>query len=64
MDQSTPGFNHLLPDATLTPSTVEASIGALDFFDRIPTEHSLTAVCTCRPEHHGAGPVMDLSAGC
>jgi hypothetical protein len=36
--ESTPGYNHVIPDKIMTPDTVETRIGTLKFFDGMPDE--------------------------
>ena len=35
---STPGYNHVIPEKIMTPDTVETRIGTLEFFDGMPDE--------------------------
>ena len=43
-EQPTPGYNNKIPDYILTPDKVETRIGALKFFDGIPTKETAALV--------------------
>ena len=38
--EPTPGFNNKIPESILTPDTVQTRVGALKFFDGIPTRET------------------------
>lgn len=42
--QSTPGYNNKIPQAIMTPDTVETRIGTLKFFDGLPTDETVKKV--------------------
>lgn len=42
--ESTPGFNHVIPEHIMTPNKVETRIGQLNFYDGIPTKETLEKV--------------------
>ncbi len=44
--EPTPGFNNKIPESILTPDTVKTRVGALKFFDGIPTRETAAAILT------------------
>ena len=42
--EATPGYNHKIPEAIMTPDTVKTRIGTLKFFDGIPTKKTAALV--------------------
>ena len=51
--QNTPGYNNKIPEAILTPDTVETRIGTLRFFDGIPTKQTASLVFDSLDFHRG-----------
>jgi len=51
--KNTPGYNNKIPDAILTPDTVETRIGTLRFFDGIPTKQTASLVFDSLDFHRG-----------
>ena len=43
MTTPTPGYNHAIPEQIMTPDTVNTRIGALTFFDGLPTKETTKA---------------------
>ena len=42
--EATPGFNNKIPEAVLTPNTVDTRLGTLEFFDGIPNKKAAAAL--------------------
>ena len=39
--ETTPGYNHVIPEQIMTPDTVETRIGSLNFFDGMPDDATI-----------------------